>query len=163
MIGDVVEDIRIRHTGRALDDVIEGAFRVLDQFEQVEDSSAEMKRLGLTAPEENAFVTAALALRYGLDQVGEGRAALTAEQVNAPRRVDDAGHSLWDALQRVQENLTKGGLIGRSSSGRQRRTRPVGSIDRSVSLNRGLWVLAEEMRRLKTGEGDHRLPPDGMR
>jgi len=25
----------------------------------------------------------------------------------------------------------------------------VGSIDRSVSLNRALWVLAEEMRKLK--------------
>ena len=27
--------------------------------------------------------------------------------------------------------------------------RPVGSIDRTVSLNRALWVLAEEMRKLK--------------
>ncbi len=26
---------------------------------------------------------------------------------------------------------------------------PVGSIDRGVSLNRALWVLAEEMRKLK--------------
>jgi len=29
------------------------------------------------------------------------------------------------------------------------RTRAIGSIDRSVNLNRALWVLAEEMRRLK--------------
>ena len=29
-------------------------------------------------------------------------------------------------------------------------TRAVGSIDRTVSLNRALWVLAEEMRKLKT-------------
>jgi hypothetical protein len=28
-------------------------------------------------------------------------------------------------------------------------TRSVGSIDRSVSLNRALWVLAEEMRKLR--------------
>ena len=28
-------------------------------------------------------------------------------------------------------------------------TRSVGSIDRSVSLNRALWVLAEEMRKIK--------------
>jgi hypothetical protein len=28
-------------------------------------------------------------------------------------------------------------------------TRPVGSIDRGVSLNRALWMLAEEMRKLK--------------
>jgi hypothetical protein len=28
-------------------------------------------------------------------------------------------------------------------------TRSIGSIDRGVSLNRALWVLAEEMRKLK--------------
>lgn len=28
-------------------------------------------------------------------------------------------------------------------------TRTVGSIDRSVNLNRALWVLAEEMRKIK--------------
>jgi hypothetical protein len=28
-------------------------------------------------------------------------------------------------------------------------TREVASIDRGVSLNRALWVLAEEMRKLK--------------
>jgi hypothetical protein len=33
--------------------------------------------------------------------------------------------------------------------GRRMRTREVSSIDRGVSLNRALWVLAEEMRKLK--------------
>ena len=29
------------------------------------------------------------------------------------------------------------------------RTRPVAAIDRSISLNRALWRLAEEMREIK--------------
>jgi hypothetical protein len=29
------------------------------------------------------------------------------------------------------------------------RTRPITGIDRSVGLNRALWVLAEEMKKLK--------------
>jgi len=33
--------------------------------------------------------------------------------------------------------------------GRRLKTRPVASIDRGVSLNRALWVLAEEMRKIK--------------
>jgi hypothetical protein len=49
----------------------------------------------------------------------------------------------------VQENTLKGGQPGRGAKGRRLHTRPVGSIDRSVSLNRALWVLAEEMRKLK--------------
>ena len=33
--------------------------------------------------------------------------------------------------------------------GRRMHTREVASIDRNVGLNRALWVLAEEMRKLK--------------
>ena len=50
----------------------------------------------------------------------------------------------------VQENAIRGGQPGRSTQGRRVRTREVGSIDRNVGLNRALWVLAEEMRKLKT-------------
>lgn len=47
------------------------------------------------------------------------------------------------------EARRKGGQPGRSAQGRRLQTRPVGSIDRGVSLNRALWMLAEEMRKLK--------------
>jgi hypothetical protein len=49
----------------------------------------------------------------------------------------------------VQENALRGGQPGRGAKGRRLHTRPVTSIDRSVSLNRALWVLTEEMRKLK--------------
>jgi hypothetical protein len=48
----------------------------------------------------------------------------------------------------VQENALRGGLPGRTTQGRRMHTREVASIDRGVGLNRALWVLAEEMRRL---------------
>ena len=43
----------------------------------------------------------------------------------------------------------RGGQAGRSAQGRRMQTRPIGSIDRSVDLNRALWVLAEEMRKIE--------------
>ncbi len=49
----------------------------------------------------------------------------------------------------VQENVIQGGLPGRSAQGRRQQTRPVQSTDRGVSLDRALWMLAEEMRKLK--------------
>ena len=45
--------------------------------------------------------------------------------------------------------MMKGGLRGRNRAGRNTTTRPVNGIDQNVKLNRALWVLAEEMRRLK--------------
>jgi hypothetical protein len=153
VVGDVVEDIRIPHKGNIQGEVIEGAFRVLDQFETVEQHTEAMKALPLEPREEIAFATAALALRFGERPVeatgGHRPAPVTAEQLNEARRIEDVGHDLWTTFQRVSENVLRGGQPGRSAQGRRLHTRPVGSIDRGVSLNRALWMLAEEMRQIK--------------
>jgi len=80
---------------------------------------------------------------------GHRPAPVAAEQLIEARRPEDIGNSLWTTFQRVQENVIRGGRTGRSAQGRRLQTRPVGSIDRGVSLNRALWMLAEEMRKLK--------------
>jgi hypothetical protein len=144
VVGDVYNDIRIPHKGRIQDEVIEGAFRMLDDFDAVDASADSLK-----PEEQRAFATAALALRYGDREEGALPAPVTAEQLIEARRPEDFGPSLWTTFQRVQENALKGGQPGRGAKGRRLHTRPVGSIDRSVSLNRALWVLAEEMRKLK--------------
>ncbi|NUZ09125.1 DUF932 domain-containing protein [Piscinibacter koreensis] len=153
VVGDVVQDIRIPHKGNVQGEVIEGAFRVLDGFEAVEEHAEAMKALPLEPREEIAFATAALLLRFGEQRIaetgGHTPAPVTAERLNEARRIEDVGHSLWTTFQRVQENVMRGGQAGRASSGRRLHTRPVGSIDRGVSLNRALWMLAEEMRRIK--------------
>ena len=147
--GSVSNDIRIPHKGNVQDEVIEGAFRVLDDFEAVNASTDDMKSVTLSDDEERAFATAALALRYGERSEGQPPAPITVEQLIEARRPEDLGHSLWTTFQRVQENALRGGQPGRSRQGRHIRTREVASIDRGVSLNRALWVLAEEMRKLK--------------
>jgi hypothetical protein len=149
VVGEVCNDIRLPHKGNIRDEVIEGAVKVLDDFEAVEASADAMKALRLQPEEERAFATAALALRYGERGEGQLPAPVSAEQLIEARRPEDLGHSLWTTFQRVQENTLKGGQPGRGANGRRLHTRPVASIDRSVSLNRALWVLAEEMRRLK--------------
>jgi len=62
VVGDVVDDIRIPHKGNIHGEVIEGAFRVLEEFEAVEQHAESMKALPLEPREEIAFATAALAL-----------------------------------------------------------------------------------------------------
>ena len=153
VVGNVVGDIRVPHKGRIQDQVIEGAFRVLDEFESVGKHADAMKAVQLQPPEQMAFATAALALRFGERTVAETGghvpAPVTAEQLVQARRPEDNNASLWTTFQRVQENSIRGGLPARSPQGRRTQTRPVASIDRNVSLNRALWMLAEEMRKLK--------------
>ena len=113
-----------------------------------------MKSIQLQPDEQRAFATAALALRFGPQTVEQGGghvpAPVTAEQLIEARRPEDQGRSLWTSFQRVQENAIRGGLAARSPQGRHTRTREVNGIDRNLSLNRALWVLAEEMRKIKT-------------
>jgi len=151
VIGDVVEDLRIPHRGDVKGEVIEGAVRILSEFETVEANAEAMKALPLTPPEQGAFARAALALRFGEGDPGQAKrpAPVTVEQLNQARRMEDMSHTLWNTFQRVQENVIRGGLPSRTVQGRRTHTRAVQSIDRGVSLNRALWMLAEEMRKLK--------------
>ena len=144
--GETTSDIRVRHNGDVVGEVIEGAFKVLDSFDEATAQRESMQMLTVNQGEQAAFARAALALKYD-DQ--EGAAPVTEAQILAPRRFDDRRDDMWTTFNRVQENMMKGGLHGRNSAGRRTTTRPVNGIDQSVKLNRALWVLAEEMRRLK--------------
>ncbi|RSC92822.1 DUF932 domain-containing protein, partial [Pandoraea apista] len=74
---------------------------------------------------------------------------ITESQILMPRRFDDRRPDLWSVFNRTQENLTQGGLRGRSANGRRHQTRPVQGIDQNIRLNRALWLLADGMRQWK--------------
>ncbi|PYD84214.1 hypothetical protein DNF23_55765, partial [Pseudomonas syringae pv. pisi] len=144
--GDTLNDIRIHHKGNVVDNVIEGAFRVVDDFERIDGQIGGMKSLTLNAGEQEAFAHAALALKYDTELAPE---PITERQVLAPKRRDDIGDDLWRTFNRVQERMLQGGVPGRAANGRNMTTRPVTGIDQGIKLNRALWVLAEKMKELK--------------
>ncbi|AVT12435.1 DUF932 domain-containing protein [Paracidovorax avenae] len=144
--GDTVADVRVPHKGDVAGAVIEGAFEVLSGFERVKESRDLMRGITLDEGEAEVFARAALALKY--DDPNKP-APVTESQVLMPRRFDDRRPDLWTTFNRVQENITKGGLSGRSANGRRQQTRPVQGIDSDVRLNRALWLLADGLRQLK--------------
>jgi len=109
----------------------------------------EMQSVDLNRDERIIFNRAALALRYE----NEEEAPINASSLDNARRREDVGNDLWHTFNRTQENIIQGGLSGfrTDANGRrkQTRTRGIKGIDQTVSLNRGLWILAEEMRKLK--------------
>lgn len=142
--GETHDDFRVRHSGDVVGNVIEGAFHVLDEFERVDAAKDGMKRIDLRPEHQQAFARAALQLRYDPDE----EAPIEPRQLNEARRVDDRGADLWRTFNRVQENLLRGGLRGRTGNGRRTTTREVRGVSENVRLNRALWTLAEEMARL---------------
>ena len=144
--GDTVADVRVPHKGNVAGQVIEGAYEVLSGFERVKESRDLMRGITLDDGESEVFARAALSLKY---DDPDKPAPITENQILMPRRFDDRRPDLWSVLNRTQENLTKGGLHGRSANGRRQSTRPVQGIDSDIRLNRALWLLADGMRQLK--------------
>ena len=145
--GDTLNDIRIPHKGNIVDNVIEGAFRVVEDFGLINDQVEAMKSLTLDAGEQEVFAQSALALKYDPQA---GAAPITERQILEPKRREDIGDDLWRTFNRVQERMLRGGVHGRSANGRRITTRAVTGIDSDIRLNRALWVLAERMKQLKT-------------
>ena len=145
VLGDMAMDQKVRHSGRidVVNDVIEGAYEVLGQFEQIDANLDDMQHYHLRQEEQEAFAMAALAYRY---DPSEGPAPVTPSQLLMPRRAEDRASDLWTTFNRVQENTIKGGLRGRNKQGRRTTTRAVNGIDQDVKLNRALWVLAQALR-----------------
>ncbi len=144
--GDTVADVRVPHKGDVAGQVIEGAYQVLHGFDRALESRESMQAITLDEGEVEVFARAALSLKY---DDPDKPAPITESQILMPRRFDDRRPDLWMTFNRVQENLTKGGLSGRSANGRRQQTRPVQGIDSDVRLNRALWLLADGLRQLK--------------
>ena len=130
--GDTVEDIRVQHRGNIVDNVIDAAYTIVDQFQIANESMGAMKEIQLSRPEEEVFARASLALKYGDVE----KQPVTPRQISLPRRPDDGKGDLWTKFNIVQENLMRGGQRGRASSGKKVTTRPVQSIDKNVQLNK---------------------------
>jgi len=142
--GDVTNDIRVRHSGNVVDNVIEGATRILDDLQIAQERLDTFKSIVLSPDEQTLFANAALSLRWEQDQ-----APVTADRVLIPNRWDDRKNDLWTTFNRVQESLVKGGVHGRAKTGRRLTTRAVAGVSENVKLNRALWSLADGMANLK--------------
>jgi hypothetical protein len=153
--GDVFDMERVRHTGRAdqvIDNVIDASFRVVSETPRVMDGARQMGSIQLSAPEQEAFATAALQLRW---DDPEAAPPIEARQLLRAHRAADTGRDLWSTMNVAQENLLGGGQRYRtqptqaSPRGQFRRVGEVNGIDQNKGINRALWTLAAEMQRLK--------------
>jgi hypothetical protein len=145
IVGDGVQDYRVRHSGDIVGNVVEGAYTVLGEFERVDQSKESMLAIALKPEQALIFAQAALEVRYDPE---DGGAPIEAEQLLRPRRADDRKADLWTTFNRVQENALKGGLPGRNAKNGRTTTREVKGLDQNVRLNRALWTLAERMVQL---------------
>lgn len=156
--GLVVDDgtfarLSIRHSGRVIDDVRHGADNIIREVPRILTDVKEMQAIELVPNEREVFAKAALALRF------DDSVSVQPYQALVPKRYGDDKTDLWTTFNVIQENLIRGGIRyavpahtneeGMRVPARRARTREVKSIREDTKLNKALWTLAEEMKRLK--------------
>ena len=151
MVGKTYDEVKVRHSGKALDEVIEGAFRVLGERERVTDQVGTFKGIQLTPPERVIMAEAAHLLRF--PDRDETPVGINPLQLLDARRSDDQTRDLWTTMNVLQENVIRGGQSGyvRDVNNRRRRqsTREINGIDQNRILNQALWTLTEKMAEIK--------------
>jgi hypothetical protein len=150
MVSSNLYNFSHKHIGFDNKAFIASAYKIAEGAGRIGARVEQMKTIELSPDERGVFARAAHQLAYPESD----EAPIRSEQLLEERRYDDKGNDLWTTFNVIQENVVKGGLRGRKrdANGRMRNntTRAVKSIERDVRLNKALWVLTEEMARLKT-------------
>jgi len=130
---------RISHRRDVLDEIIKAALEMTESFALLGERIQCMERTLLDEAQRLEFADGALKLRFPQPP----HRGIAASQLLEVRRPEDVGTDLWHTFNAVQENCIRGGLAGRSTTGRKTRSRGITAIREDVRLNAGLWDLAE--------------------
>jgi len=159
--GERFAEVRVKHQGNILDNVIEGTYTVMDSANKMLEHADNMSAIILSEPEKIIFAESVHSLRFEGKSVDES--GINPRKFLEVRRGSEQGkNDLFTVFNVAQENAIKGGLTGyalhekgkytrKNDGARVARisTREVLSIDKNTSLNRALWQLAEKMAELK--------------
>jgi len=139
------EKVSIRHSGSVLEEAMRAAFAIGGEVPRIQDQVEQFQAITLTPNEQGIFAEAALSLRY------PEAPPINPVQLLNSRRYEDKDLSLFTTLNKVQENIVKGGIHGQSQGRTRRRmtTRAITGVDQDVKLNKALWLMAERMAELK--------------
>ncbi|MGQ3890150.1 DUF932 domain-containing protein [Legionella sp. CNM-1927-20] len=139
------DEVRVKHVGNVIDNVIEGTFNVVQCFDGLMNAVKTMQSIALGQDEKLYLAQKAHLLRFE----GNAATAIAPEKLLRPRRYSGTGDDLFSVLNVIQENVIRGGISGlyRNEQGRLQgtRSREVRSIDQNIRLNRELWSAAEKL------------------
>ena len=130
--------IHVSHRGNVVRNVVDAAQQITRDFARVGEVIEAMRGTLLSGGEQLHFAREALALRFA----DRAEPPVQPAQLLERRRMADIGDDVWRTFNAVQEGVLRGGLCGRTASGRAMRTRAIGAIRENVRLNTGLWKLA---------------------
>jgi hypothetical protein len=151
-IPNLFTGVKFRHMGMDFEELKSVLAKMADQYKIVASHIAKMQDIILTTEQRKEFALKGLAYRNanrfinsdGTLNLKNLNEAVDSSDLLSPMRGGDEPISLWDVFQTVREWLIKGGFQQRSAKGRLSRSKAIRNVVRQISLNKTLWILAEE-------------------
>jgi hypothetical protein len=159
--------IHIRHVGCTEKEVLDATAKLTYDIPRLVERVGAYRSITLSTDERFAFAESALIMKFatkesdvtsrpnGLIQID--KRTFSPQDLLTPVRQSDAGISLWNTYNVVQEKITKGNKYERTlritpqgSPIHQTKVRGITGIDENIRINRDLWHLMERMRELKS-------------
>jgi hypothetical protein len=142
IVGNTMAGFKVRHTvgPQTNAEVLAAGERVVtEQFPKLIESVDRFKGIQLDTSRQYRLADRAVKLRYG-DTV----APFPVADLLQVRREEDRDPTLWNMLNRIQENIMDGGWETRSALyGRRSTVKPVERVTAVAKINSGLWDEAE--------------------
>lgn len=150
VMGNMKHNTKIYHKGNnIMDDVIEGVYTVVNDFDNIERYKGEMQQMRLTDKERQSFAVAGYILKEGMPESMDLNDAVYNPQLLLSRSglnsLDQYDNSLYSTFNTVQQHLMNGGQRSFSANGRRRSSRGITNIDKNININSQLWNLAQMM------------------
>jgi hypothetical protein len=143
IVGEAFENFSVRHIGTAAIEASRAAVRKQREvFPAMRSKVESFKLLTVDSETEQRMAKRAFDIRFD----AKSRSKMISEpihQLTRARRPSDTGRDLWSTFNRLQENVTRGGLraivLNDEGIARNSTARGVNAIGANVNLNRELW------------------------
>lgn len=130
---------KVRHSGKkGMDILMSGLTNLKHNLHRVFEVAGDWNKLQLTREQQLSFARQALEIRGT-------SLAISPDLVLTPRRWLDNRDDLWSVFNRVQENITKGGIVGRTKTNRATSLKAIGTLAADIDWNTKLWAAASEL------------------
>lgn len=142
---------KVYHKGNnIMDDVIEGSYHVVEEFDEINRYQHEMSQIILTPQERQTFALTSYMVREGMpEDMDFSNLDYEPIQLLQDHNTEDRNNfSLLSTFNVAQENSMRGGMIGESvnpktGKKRQTRRRPITNIAEGMRVNMALWDIAK--------------------
>ena len=142
-----VADIRFGHHKLTMDRVLDAGHTILGQTSRVIDVIDSWKATGVSINDAIHLAEQGAVLRWGDNRADH---PVGPQVLLDLHRDEDRGLNLWNAFNRIQENLIRGGQkdysrLNRATNRLFGATRGIKNIQADMKVNMGLWEAASEV------------------